>query len=67
MQKSIVGHIRADMKGKTYTDDFSLWSGNVYLCGMTVHGLPGERVDGIGPHWCYMEPTVKTALEAQWN
>ena len=23
--------------GNTYTDDFSMWSGRVYLCGLTMH------------------------------
>ncbi len=35
----------------TMTDDFSLWKGNVYLCGLTLHGT-SNRVEGVAPHWC---------------
>ena len=37
------------------TDSFSVWKGAVWLCGMNIHGEPGNRVSGIGPHWCYNE------------
>ena len=48
--------IIAGRSGKrSYIDDFSLWSGNVYLCGMHIHGVPGVRVHGVAPHWCYSE------------
>ena len=40
---------------KSYIDDFSLWKGNVYLCGMHIHGHAGIRVHGVAPHWCYSE------------
>ena len=38
----------------TYTDDFSIWKGAVWLCGMVLHGA-AYRVRGIAPHWCYNE------------
>ena len=44
----------------TYTDDFSFWSGSVWLCGMDLHGN-GNRVHGIGPHWCYNELYTEVA------
>ena len=37
-----------------YTDNFSFWKGEVWLCGMTLHG-DSDRVRGIAPHWCYNE------------
>ena len=47
---------------RSYTDDFSLWKGNVWLCGMNIHGAVGSRVHGIAPHWCYTETyTVKSS------
>ena len=48
---------------KSYTDDFGLWKGNVWLCGMHIHGDAGSRVHGIAPHWCYTETfTVQAPL-----
>ena len=48
-------------RGQQYTDDFSIWKGRVWLCGMDIHGEPGSRVWGIGPHWCYNEEYTVTA------
>ena len=39
----------------TYVDDYSLWKGKAYLCGMHIHGEVGVRVHGIAPRWCYSE------------
>ena len=41
--------------GAQYTDDYSAWSGSVWLCGLTMHGVEGQRVHGIGAHWCHNE------------
>ena len=49
------GHIEV---GKKYTDDFSMWRGRVWLCGMDIHGEAGRKIWGIGPHWCYHEDYV---------
>ena len=37
-----------------YQDNFSIWKGGVWLCGMVLHG-DSSRVKGIAPHWCYNE------------
>ena len=44
-----------DGNSKYYKDEFSSWNGNVWLCGMNIHGQAGVRVHGIAPHWCYHE------------
>lgn len=50
--KNVVVAGRSDTAA--YTDDFSLWNGGVWLCGMVMHG-DDSRVRGIAPHWCYNE------------
>ena len=40
---------------KQLVDNYSVWKGAVWLCGMNIHGEAGGRVAGIGPHWCYNE------------
>ena len=40
------------------TDDFSMWGGDVFLCGMKLHEDTGKRVHGIAPVWCYYEAYV---------
>ena len=59
-----------DVSGRnfvTYTDDFSAWNGRVYLCGFNIQTTHSNRVDGLGPYWCYQKVDIKTSLQSQWN
>ena len=49
----------------SYTDDFSAFSGRVYLCGVTMQTSSANRVDGLAPHWCYQKMTIQTSLQQQ--
>ena len=49
------GTLKAGTDAADSSDDFSFWSGNVWLCGLVMHGDDNNRVHGIAPHWCYHE------------
>ena len=56
-------HLIGQATSTTYTDDFSAWSGRVYLCGLSIHGVKNNRVDGMGAHWCHVKAEVETSLQ----
>jgi len=63
---SDVGDVKGNYGGPTYqmVDDYSYALGDVYLCGLSLHGsMTGscsDRVHGVAPTWCAIENSFAT-------
>ena len=60
-EETSIGYNNDNIFTQKYIDDYGVWKGRVWLCGMDIHGEAGSRVWGIGPHWCYHEDYTVTA------